>query len=194
MKNKTLVVDTYIDLDAFYSRFDYDTDTDCIHWTGPFHKQGYGMFGGIQRGTGKRIMFLVHRMLMKEQQGRTLSRDEMVIHTCSNSRCCNINHLVIGDGKLRNSIMVKNGRSGPRIRGRHSKDHKRQLNRKYKYSVEEMLWARYASKEEVAERYQIAVERARQLQWNFINKYRWLNELDEKYQAMHWTKINNNVG
>lgn len=192
MKNKTLVVDTYIDLDSFYSRFDYDTDTDCVHWTGPYHRQGYGMFGGIQLGTNKRIMFLVHRFLMTEHLGRTLDRDEMVIHTCSNPKCCNINHLVLGDGKLRNSIMVKNGRSGPRVRGKHSKDHKRQ-NRKYKYTVEDMLWARYATKEEVAAKYNLPVERARQLQWNFVNKYRWLNDLDEKYKAQHWQRINKSV-
>jgi hypothetical protein len=193
MKNKTLVVDTYINLDSFYSRFDYDTDTDCIHWTGPYHKQGYGMFGGIKRSTNKPVMFLVHRLLMADKMQRPLRTDEMVIHTCSNSKCCNINHLIIGDGKTRNSIMAKNGRSGPRVRGKHSKDYKPQ-NRKYKYSVDEMLWARYATKEEIADRYEIPIERARQMQWNFVNKYRWLNELDERYKAATWQKINNSVG
>ena len=188
-----LIVDTYLDTDSFYSRFDHDTGTDCIHWTGPFHRQGYGMFGGVRAADKKRIMFLVHRMLMTEHLGRSLSRDEMVIHTCSNSSCVNINHLVLGDGRLRNAIMAKNGRSGPRIRGKHTKDHKRQ-NRKYKYTVEDMLWARYATKEEVSEYFQIPIERARQLQWNFINKYRWLNELDEKYVATTWQKINTIVG
>jgi hypothetical protein len=188
-----LVVDTFVDLDSFNSRLDHNTGTDCIHWTGPYHKQGYGMYGGIRAADKKRVMFLVHRLLMTENLGRTLDRHEMVIHTCSNARCVNIDHLVLGDGKLRNAVMAKNGRSGPRIRGKHTKDHKRQ-NRQYKYSVEEMLWARYATKEQVAAKYNLPIERARQLQWNFINKYRWLNELDERYKAQHWQQINNVVG
>ena len=56
-----------------------------------------------------------------------------------------------------------------------------------------MLWARYATKEEVAAKYNLPVERARQLQWNFVNKYRWLNDLDEKYKAQHWQRINKSV-
>jgi hypothetical protein len=195
MKNKyTLIVDTYVNLDSLYSRFEHDQPTGCIHWTGPYHKQGYGMFGGIRAQDKKRVMFLVHRLLMQQQLGHTLTRDQMVIHTCSNSKCVNIDHLVVGDGKLRNQVMAKNGRSGPRARGKHSKDHKRQINRKYKYSVEEMLWARYATKEQIAERYQVPVETARQMQYNFVNKYRWLNELDENYKAKTWQKINTSAG
>ena len=195
MNNKyTRVVDTYVNLDNLYSRFDSPLPTGCIPWRGPFHKQGYGMFGGIRVLDKKRVMFLVHRFLMQQHLGHALTRDQMVIHTCSNSQCVNIDHLVVGDGKLRNQVMAKNGRSGPRLRGKHSKDHTRQFNRKYKYSVEEMLWCRYATKEEIAARYAVSIDTARQMRYNFINKYRWLNELDENYTAQVWRKINTSAG
>jgi hypothetical protein len=60
--------------------------------------------------------------------------------------------------------------------------------------VEEMLWCRYATKEEIAARYAVSVDTARQMRYNFINKYRWLNELDENYTAQVWRKINTSAG
>jgi len=189
LSDYTLVVDTYVDTNEMYSRFTPDANSDCILYQGPFHRQGYGMFSGIRAHDERRIMFTVHRMLMKERLNRSLANHEMVIHTCSRPNCVNIDHLFVGTAKDRNQVMAKNGRSGTRVKGRGSKS-KRPQNRKYKYSIEEMLWARYAGKEAVAARYSLPINRARQLIWNFTNKYLWLNQYDEIYQAKQQHKIN----
>lgn len=191
LNSYTLVVDTLIKLDGFYEKMS-EQPNGCIEWTGSQHRQGYGMYGGIRITDKKRIMFTVHRFLMKQKLNRVLANNEMVIHTCSNFKCCNIDHLIVGDGKARNQVMKNNGRSGTRTRGRYTKDHKKQ-NRDYRYSEEEMIWARYAPKEDIAERYGITIERARQLQWSFKTKYHWLNERDEKYQNNILNKINKTV-
>ena len=177
----TLVVDTLVLLEELQSRLQPQPGG-CIHWRGPFHRQGYAMYGGIRITDNERIMFTVHRFLMKQKLNRVLDQSEMVIHTCSNFQCCNTDHMIVGSGKVRNSVMAQNGRTGPRLRGKHSKDHKKQ-NRKYRYTDAEMIWARYATKEQVAERYGISIERARQLSWSFRTRYSWLNDLDERYQA-----------
>ena len=179
LKDYTLVVDTLVRMDEIEARM-IPQPSGCIEWAGPFHRQGYGMYGGVRLSDHKRMMFTVHRFLMKLHLGKALALNEMVIHTCSNFKCCNIDHLIIGNGKTRNKVMKDNGREGVRVKGKHTKDHKMQ-NRTYRYSVETMLWARYASKEEVAERLGIPVERARQLSWSFRTKYRWLNDIDPNY-------------
>lgn len=179
LKDYTLVVDTLVRMDEIELRM-IPQPSGCIEWKGPFHRQGYGMYGGVRVSDHKRIMFTVHRFLMKHHLGRALALNEMVIHTCSNFKCCNIDHLIVGNGKTRNKVMKDNGRQGVRVKGKHTKDHKKQ-NRDYRYSEADMLWARYATKEQVAVHFNINVERARQLSWSFRTKYRWLNAIDPRY-------------
>lgn len=177
----TQVGDLLIKLEKYNNKLEPQA-TGCVYWQGPFHRQGYGMFSGIRISDGKRIMMTTHRLAMKLKLNRELDLKEFVVHTCGNPQCVNPDHLILGDARLRYKEMVKQGRAGPRIRGKHTKDHKKQ-NRQYRYSDDEMLWIRYATKAEIAARYNVSEERAATMRWSMRTNYRWLNELDDKYNA-----------
>lgn len=177
----TQVGDLWIKLEAYNNKLEPQA-SGCIYWRGPFHRQGYGMFSGIRITDGKRIMMTAHRLAMKLKLNRELDVREFVVHSCGNPQCCNPDHLILGDAKVRYKEMVKQGRNPPRVKGKHTKDHKKQ-NRKYRYSDEEMLWIRYATKKDIAARYGVTEERAATMRWSMRTNYRWLNALDDKYNA-----------
>lgn len=175
------VGDLLIKLDAYNAKL-IPQANGCIEWRGPFHRQGYGMFSGIRITDERRIMMTAHRLAMKLKLNRELDVKEFVIHTCGNPKCVNPDHLILGDASVRYKEMCKQGRNPPRIRGKHTKDHKKQ-NRKYRYTDEEMLWIRYATKAEIAAKYGVTEERAATMRWSMRTNYRWLNALDDKYNA-----------
>ena len=166
----------------FYSKQETQPNG-CIHYTGNAnHRQGYKFIGAVRTTTNKRIMLTVHRLALMIKENRALTRDEFAVHVCSNPVCVNSHHLVLGDASIRNQVMVRNGRQGERVKGKHVKDHKKQ-NRDYRYTEEEMLWIRYASKSEIARKYGMSEARAATMRWNMRTNYRWLNERDDKYIA-----------
>jgi hypothetical protein len=59
----------------------------CWPWLGPTDRYGYGQTTGANRA---------HRIVWQEFNGRRLTRDEVVRHTCDNPICCNPAHLVLG--------------------------------------------------------------------------------------------------
>jgi len=178
----TQIGDVLVKLDEFYKKQAVQANG-CIHYTGTAnHVQGYKFIGAIRVPENKRIMLTVHRLTLMIKENRALDRSEFAVHVCSNPICVNPHHLIIGDASIRNSVMIRNGRQGKQPRGKHSKDHKKQ-NREYKYSEEEMLWIRYASRTEIARRYGLSEARAATMRWNMRNNYRWLNERDDKYCA-----------
>ena len=143
----------------------------CIHWTGPRHRQGYGMIGGIRMPEMTAIMMTVHRLQMKIKLNRSLLRSEEVIHTCGNMQCVNPDHLIVGDSKKRAEITTINN---PGLRTRHKTLPPRKQNRVYKYSEAEIRWIRIADPELIALQYQLPMHRARTMQWSMRKYYRWL--------------------
>tara|TARA_R110000772_G_scaffold126696_3_gene233775 strand:+ start:308 stop:643 length:336 start_codon:yes stop_codon:yes gene_type:complete len=69
---------------------------DCLLWTGPLHRQGYGFINGWKT-TGDSCNITTHRLAMMIELGRNLDRKEFVIHKCANPNCVNPLHLTVGD-------------------------------------------------------------------------------------------------
>ena len=63
---------------------------DCILWTGPKTKDGYGVIG---IGRGKH--FRVHRVVYESKHG-PINNGMLICHTCDVPLCINIDHLFIG--------------------------------------------------------------------------------------------------
>lgn len=117
MGRKPIPKDQLYDLSYQASYFDRhsqpDPDSDCVLWDGPLHRQGYG-FVGAWREDGTKIMTTTHRIAARRKFQRALDSDEWIIHTCSNPRCVNPEHLEIGNRSDIHRIMRANNRYKPR--------------------------------------------------------------------------------
>jgi hypothetical protein len=164
-----------INADRFitYSQSD-PAGTDCILWTGAKHKQGYGMMGYIDTTNNRKTMNVVHRLVKMVEIGRELTRDEFVVHSCSNPLCINHEHLILGDVYTRNNVMQANGRASKtqgknKVRGVLVKQ-----NRQYKYTDDEIRWIREANTKEIAEKYNMSRDRAGHFRWGMRKGFKWL--------------------
>ena len=147
----------------------------CITWCAGQHRQGYGMMGGYRVSDNKRIMTVAHRVAMMFKLGRELAHDEFVIHTCDDNLCCNPQHLILGDYYVKDKIMVQKGHAVHRLRGaRAGCDIKKQANRKYKYTDEEILWIRSADSRDIAAKYNTDRQSASKIRYECRIRYRWL--------------------
>ena len=66
----------------------------CLEWTGPKHRQGYGMIGVLDE-YGDRKMTVTHRVAMRIKLGRAITSNDDVLHACPNKLCVNPSHLYI---------------------------------------------------------------------------------------------------
>ena len=112
--SKTRVHDIDIHMEYFLRHQVPAADSDCIEWDAGMHRQGYGMCGAWRVVDGKKIMSTVHRIAARIHFDRAIDSSEMVIHTCSNMKCCNPEHLMIGDRYDIHRVMTKNKRHRPR--------------------------------------------------------------------------------
>ena len=182
----TPVGNLMVNLDRYYRSIGDRDNNGCIPWTGPWHRQGYGMLGAKRQSDNQRIMTVAHRVTAMLHFGRALTSREFVIHTCSNVRCQEPTHLVIGDYVKKAEIMTRNGRSnycGNRgRRGPTTTPPQRQANRKYKYTDEEILWIRSAASDEIAARYHVTKSRAAHMRCEMRKKYLWLKGPNDETQ------------
>ncbi len=118
MGRKPIPKDDLYDLTYQASYFDrhiyQDPDSECILWDGPGHVQGYGMVGAWRKEDGAKIMTTTHRIAARRKYQRDLSSEEWVIHTCSNPRCVNPDHLELGNRSDIHRIMRANNRYQPK--------------------------------------------------------------------------------
>lgn len=82
-------------------------EDECWNWTGATDWRGYGRMGRTPEGEQ-----LPHRVAYKLWNG-PLSAGDCVLHKCDNPRCCNPNHLFVGDIATNNLDMRLKGRSKP---------------------------------------------------------------------------------
>ena len=92
------------DLVRFLQRVNVGEEGECWEWSGAKTPEGYGRlrFGGRQ-WYSHRLMF--HLML------EPLKRDDVVLHTCNNPKCCSPFHLAVGTQEQNVHHMHASGRA-----------------------------------------------------------------------------------
>ena len=159
-------------MDYYYDNIQEGSANECWPWTGPKHRQGYGMMGGFD-ASDRRIMTVTHRVTARIKFGREITNKDFVIHTCSNPVCQNPDHIIIGDASKRNQVMTANGRAPTnRNRGPMTKP---QAGRKYKYDPDELIWIRNHTSQEIADRFGLTKTRASNLRHGVRTGFRWLD-------------------
>ena len=92
------------DLERFYS-MTHQAPSGCLEWTGSRKNTGYGRFWS----DGK--MRFAHRWLYQKLHDVVLGSDRVVMHSCDNPCCVNINHLSTGTNEDNLADMRKKGRA-----------------------------------------------------------------------------------
>jgi len=147
----------------------------CHVWTKGRHRQGYGMMGGFRFDNGVRvkIMTVVHRVAMMIHLNRGLTRQDYVIHTCTNPLCCNPAHLLVGGPAERSEILKKNIQE-ERARYRAGDAVSLRFYRKLKYTDDEVRWIRTANSLDIAHRYLVTRREAINIRCYLQKKYDWV--------------------
>jgi hypothetical protein len=101
----------------FWSKVDIKDDIDkCWNWTKSLTIHGYGQFniGDVMVGSSRVSYILSKGSIPNELQ---------VQHTCNNRRCCNPNHLILGDQSDNMKYMFKCNRQSKKFRGPSGENH-----------------------------------------------------------------------
>lgn len=86
--------------------------TPCVEHEYAGSRQGYAY---VRRPTGSDPKVLLHRWVFLQEHGYL---PEAVMHTCDNTRCIEITHLVAGTRDLNNKDRAAKGRSAKRVPSR----------------------------------------------------------------------------
>jgi endogenous inhibitor of DNA gyrase (YacG/DUF329 family) len=93
-------------VESFWSKVAKGGDDECWLWTGCIQRNGYGATTNVVGST------LAHRTAwLLAHPGVTVTRADVVRHTCDNRRCCNPAHLRCGTYRENSEDMVAKGRS-----------------------------------------------------------------------------------
>lgn len=77
--------------------------TGCYEWTGCLDRKGYGRI----KKNGKTQF--AHRIAWERVNG-TIPEGMLVLHSCDNPPCCNVNHLRLGTHQDNTNDMMDRGR------------------------------------------------------------------------------------
>ena len=99
-------------VDRFHNNYTIDPDTQCWNWKRSIDKDGYGNFTISQKGQ-KTKYYKAHRASLMIQ-GHKLNWNkykfnQVVCHSCGNSKCVNPDHLYIGTQKDNIQDTIKHG-------------------------------------------------------------------------------------
>lgn len=112
-ENKTDIKDGWIFYN-FWKKVDIkDNKEDCWYWTAGRDTAGYGQFYLSSHQPVR-----AHRIAYEMTKG-PIPEGLQVQHLCNNRRCCNPNHLELGDNSKNQQYMIKCGRDNKAI----GKDH-----------------------------------------------------------------------
>ena len=110
-KGYTLLYDIWVKLHDYHSRLKQNPATGCLEvYKGGLHAQGYMMISVIRDLDKKRIMLTGARVAGRIKAKRALVETDFVIKTCSNMKCHNPAHLIVGDMKDLVKVKTKNKR------------------------------------------------------------------------------------
>lgn len=170
------VADVKCNLTSVYNKIDDSAGPNaCWTWTGPRHRQGYGMTGGVRISTGKRIMQTVHRLLLKVKLGRDPGNSVDAMHTCGNMTCVNPAHIIEGNAK--EILELRVARTGVRFGKPAGKLNDGPRNQTYVYGFDNIvdLAQGRITTDEFARRTGITLLRAQKVKSNINNgySYRW---------------------
>jgi hypothetical protein len=85
------------------------TPTGCTEWNGYLDKRGYARIR--TEGSHKKSPALAHRAIFTFVNGE-IPEGKVVMHTCDNPKCVNLEHLVLGTSRDNTSDMIAKGRHG----------------------------------------------------------------------------------
>lgn len=151
------------------------------------HKQGYLMISAhyadqIGQYKPTRIMTTAHRVLARLKFKRPMTKQDKVYHSCGNMKCCNIDHIEVGGYKEIHAMMARlELHQGGKKPAPTRPDKVRvgfQADRKYIYSIEEMLYARYHTGRETADHLAMDIKAAYRLCSASRYVYKWLDQYD----------------
>lgn len=152
--------------DEWIERFDamVDTSGDCHIWRGAKNKQGYGVFFVA----GKTL--LAHR-LQQALSGGNPSAD-VVMHSCDNPACVNVDHLSDGTHKANMADMDRKGRRKitPKV-GAHLRDRNNHPKARAVVTPE----GEFASASLAAEYFGISARMAQRRATDCRDGWRWLD-------------------
>lgn len=112
------------DMERLLSRIVVNDPTGCWLYTGAKNSHGYGTlnFRGRQN--------IAHRVSWTLHRGE-IPPGQWVLHRCDVPRCCNPDHLFLGDAKVNNADMV--------AKGRHSRQQRTHCPQGHPYAGENLI-------------------------------------------------------
>lgn len=185
--NKTQRGDRLFNLDLFYAYVDRSGPQDCHTWRGSLNNAGYGLMGfnWVQQppGTRKGNMMSAHRAAWIIANDQEIPPGMNVNHTCHCRTCVNPDHLEIGTQTEKIAKMLADQvRFGGGVAGRSTGlRYKKDANRNYKWSEDEITWFRNAPTSAIAARLGFSLARASSFRTRMRNAYRWLPWTGKKY-------------
>lgn len=145
-----LAGDVKFNLGQLESRIDRNNPEGCwLVVRGGFHRQGYGMIPAYRISDDRRIMTTAHRTMLKYHLQQNFY-DQNVIHRCGRLNCCNPDHLFLGTARDVAQTTLKLGKKLYCARGLRRK---RQNNRSYLLTTEQLVYIRDCTIEEVQARF-----------------------------------------
>ena len=97
--------------DRYWEKVDKRSEFECWEWTAALDTHGYGH---IQRKGRTGGLVLSHRLAWELQNG-DIPEEMHVLHTCDNRKCCNPDHLFLGDNQINVTDKMRKGRFKPNL-------------------------------------------------------------------------------